>query len=51
MYQRKLKVFLCHASQDKFIAHEIYQKLAAEGWIEPWLDAKKYFLGKIGKKR
>ena len=45
MNQRKLKVFLCHASQDKPIVHELYQKLAAEGWIEPWLDAKKLLPG------
>ena len=45
MNQRKLKVFLCHASQDKPIVHELYQKLAVEGWIEPWLDAKKLLPG------
>jgi hypothetical protein len=32
---RKLQVFLCHASQDKPIVRELYQKLAAEGWIKP----------------
>ena len=35
---RKLRVFLCHASEDKPAVRELYQKLAAEPWIEPWLD-------------
>ncbi len=42
---RKLKVFLCHASQDKPAVYHLYQRLLAEGWIEPWLDAKKLLLG------
>ena len=44
-HKRNLKVFLCHASQDKGIVHELYQKFIAEGWIEPWLDAKKLLPG------
>ena len=35
---RKLKVFLCHASEDKPAVRELYKKLAAEFWIQPWLD-------------
>lgn len=42
---RKLKVFLCHASQDKVIVSELYQKLLAEGWIEPWLDKENILPG------
>ncbi len=38
MPDRKLRVFICHASQDKPIARELYQKLSAESWIDPWLD-------------
>lgn len=38
---RKLRVFLCHASQDKPIVRELYQRLLAEGWIDPWLDEEK----------
>jgi len=38
---RKLRVFLCHASQDKPIVRELYQRLDAEGWIDPWLDEEK----------
>ena len=42
---RKLRVFLCHASQDKPIVRELYQRLLAEGWIDPWLDEEKLALG------
>jgi hypothetical protein len=39
--QRKLRVFLCHASQDKPIVRELYQRLLAVSWIDPWLDEEK----------
>jgi hypothetical protein len=42
---RKLRVFLCHASQDKTIVRELYQRLLAEGWIDPWLDEEKLLPG------
>lgn len=42
---RKLRVFLCHSSQDKPIVREIYQRLNAEGWIDPWLDEEKLLPG------
>jgi formylglycine-generating enzyme required for sulfatase activity len=42
---RKLRVFLCHASQDKPIVRELYKKLLAEGWIDPWLDEEKLLPG------
>lgn len=42
---RKLHVFLCHASQDKPVVRELYQKLANEGWIDPWLDEEKLLPG------
>jgi hypothetical protein len=42
---RKLRVFLCHASQDKPIVRELYQRLLAEGWIDPWLDEEKLIPG------
>jgi hypothetical protein len=35
---RKLKVFLCHASQDKPAVRKLFASLFAEPWIEPWLD-------------
>ena len=43
--QRPLKVFLCHASADKPAVRKLYQRLAAEGWIDPWLDEEKLSLG------
>jgi len=42
---RKLRVFLCHASQDKPIVRELYQRLLTEDWIDPWLDKEKLFPG------
>ena len=48
---RKLRVFLCHSSQDKPIVRELYQRLNAapqggdKGWIEPWLDKEKLLPG------
>jgi hypothetical protein len=42
---RKLNVFLCHASQDKPIVRELYQRLLAENWIDPWLDEEKILPG------
>ncbi len=35
---RKLRVFLCHASQDKSAVRDLNKRLLAENWIEPWLD-------------
>lgn len=38
--RRRLRVFLCHSSQDKPIVpqgddiRELYQRLKAEGWID-----------------
>lgn len=42
---RKLRVFLCHASQDKPVVRKLYQRLLAEGWIDPWLDKEKLLPG------
>jgi hypothetical protein len=42
---RKIRVFLCHASQDKPVVRELYQRLASEGWIDPWLDEEKLLPG------
>jgi TIR domain-containing protein len=43
--QHKLRVFLCHASQDKPVVRELYQRLLAENWIDPWLDEEKLLPG------
>lgn len=45
MPKRKLKVFLCHSSEDKPIVRKIYQQLKKEGWIDPWLDEEKILPG------
>lgn len=42
---RPLRVFLCHASQDKPAVRELYQCLNSEGWIDPWLDKAKILPG------
>jgi formylglycine-generating enzyme required for sulfatase activity len=42
---RKLRVFLCHASHDKPVVRELYQRLLSEGWIDPWLDEEKLLPG------
>jgi tetratricopeptide (TPR) repeat protein len=42
---RNLRVFLCHTSQDKPVIRELYQRLLAEGWIDPWLDVAKLLPG------
>jgi hypothetical protein len=45
MFDRKLQVFLCHSSIDKPIVRELYYRLLAEGWIDPWLDEMKLIPG------
>ncbi len=42
---RKLRVFLCHAKEDKLIVHELYKQLNAEGWMDVWLDEVKLLPG------
>ena len=42
---RKLRVFICHASQDKPVVRELYQRLLAEQWIAPWLDEENLLPG------
>ena len=42
---RPLRVFLCHATQDKPAVRELYKRLAAEKWIDPWLDEEKLLPG------
>lgn len=45
MTSRPLRVFLCHSSADKPAVRELYQKLRAEPWIQPWLDEEELFPG------
>jgi formylglycine-generating enzyme required for sulfatase activity len=42
---RPLRVFLCHSSNDKPVVRELYQKLRAETWIQPWLDEEELYPG------
>lgn len=42
---RKLRVFLCHSSNDKPAVRELYKRLEAEGWIDPWLDEENLYPG------
>ena len=42
---RKLRVFLCHSSNDKPAVRELYKRLNAEGWIDPWLDEENLYPG------
>ena len=42
---RKLKVFLCHSSDDKAPVREIYARLKSESWIAPWLDEEELYPG------
>jgi formylglycine-generating enzyme required for sulfatase activity len=45
MTNRPLRVFLCHSSNDKPAVRELYQKLRAESWIQPWLDEEELYPG------
>jgi len=45
MTNRPLRVFLCHSSNDKPAVRELYQKLRAEPWIQPWLDEEELYPG------
>lgn len=41
---RKLKIFLCHAHEDKVVIREIYRGLASFG-VAPWLDEENLLPG------
>ena len=42
---RRLKVFLCHASDDKLAVRQLYQRLREAG-VTPWLDAEDLVAGR-----
>jgi len=42
---KQLKVFLCHSSDDKPVARELFERLENESWIDPWLDSEKIIPG------
>ncbi len=45
MAEHKLRVFLCHASEDKSTVRELYGRLNSEGWLDVWLDEEKLYPG------
>jgi hypothetical protein len=42
---RRLKTFLCHASQDKAAVRLLCSLLHNESWIDPWLDEQRVLGG------
>jgi hypothetical protein len=44
-YSHRLKVFLCHSSDDKEFIRKLYRQLCAAG-IDPWLDEEKILPGR-----
>lgn len=42
---RKLRVFLSYAKEDFKSVHEVYERLQAEGWIDPWQDKPRLLPG------
>lgn len=42
---RRLRVFLCHSSNDKPTVRKIYRQLSTENWIDPWLDEEELIPG------
>lgn len=44
MSDKRLRVFLCHSSDDKPAIRDLYQRLCAEGF-DPWLDEEKILPG------
>src|SRR6476620_3487376 len=45
---RRLKVFLCHASDDKPIVQNLYSRLVEDG-VDAWLDKEKLIQGQKWK--
>ncbi len=41
----KLRVFLCHGTEDKPAVRALYQRLGDEGDVDPWLDEEKLLPG------
>jgi len=42
---RPLRVFLCHASQDKPAVRKLFSQLKSQTWVDPWLDEVKLLPG------
>jgi hypothetical protein len=42
---RRLHIFICHASQDKPTVRKLSSLLKGERWIDPWLDEERILGG------
>ncbi|MFZ5857342.1 MAG: SUMF1/EgtB/PvdO family nonheme iron enzyme [Chloroflexota bacterium] len=42
---RKLRIFLCHATEDKPAVRTLYASLKSVPWIDPWLDEENLLPG------
>ena len=42
---KRLRVYLCHANEDKPTIREIYKRLRGEAWILPWFDEESLLAG------
>lgn len=49
MPRRKLKVYMCYATEDKPIIRGLYARLRSEDWISPWLDEEDILPGQDKK--
>src|SRR5581483_11706667 len=47
---RRVKAFLCHASEDKPVVKELYRKLQEDGF-EPWLDQRALHAGELWERK
>ena len=45
MVSRRLRVFICHSSDDKPAVRDLNERLKAVSWIETWLDEEKIEVG------
>jgi hypothetical protein len=43
--ESRLKVFLCHSSNDKAAVRDLYERFQHTSGIDPWLDEKKLLPG------
>jgi formylglycine-generating enzyme required for sulfatase activity len=46
-----LRVFICHAWEDKKIVRQLYRRLKSESWLDPWLDEEKLLPGQDFRER
>jgi hypothetical protein len=44
---RRLRTFICHASQDKSAVRKLYGLLKGQSWIDAWLDEERILGGQV----